>query len=193
MSLVERTEGAEALIVTPAGGIRRSSGFLRLERAREVQQPAASNWPAGYEVVIALTLTTPDPRLDRSYMAFWVEDPAGKMVRTIVLWGNKAEYHSEMFGFWGATGGNKDLIYKVTRATRSPGSYKVTWNGLDDSGRPVSKGTYRVTVESNRWRGVHAKASGLIACGDSPSSISLEGSVNYGPITIQYGPKSAQA
>jgi hypothetical protein len=156
------------------------------------RQSAPSSWPAGYEVAISLTLTTPDPRLDRSYVAFWVEDLSGKLVRAIVLWGNKAQYHPDMTGFWKITRGDKDLLYKLTRATRAPGSYRVVWNGLDDDGKPVPRGTYRVVVETNRYRGEYAKASGTIACESEPTTITLAGSVNYDTIKIQYGPRPSQ-
>jgi hypothetical protein len=158
----------------------------------KVRQSTSSNWPSGYEVAISLTLTTPDPRLDRSYVAFWVEDLSGKLVRAIVLWGNKAQYHSEMTGFWKVTRGDKDLLYKLTRATRAPGSYRVVWNGLDDDGKPVPRGTYRVVIETNRYHGEYAKAAGTIVCESETSSITLAGSVNYDTIKVQYGPRPSQ-
>ena len=43
----------------------------------------------------------------------------------------------EMTGFWKVTRGDKDLLYKLTRATRAPGSYRVVWNGRDDDGKRV--------------------------------------------------------
>ena len=139
-------------------------------------------------------LTTPDPRMDRSYVAFWVEDLSGKLVRAIVLWGNKSKYHSEMMGFWKITGGDQALLYKITRATRSPGSYKVVWNGMDDQGKPVPKGTYRIVVETNRWHGVYAKASATIACENDPATVGLtDQSVNYSSVKLTYGPRPPQA
>jgi thiamine biosynthesis lipoprotein ApbE len=192
MDLVGRIPGAEAMRIGPAGMIARTPGFARRERVIEIRQSTPSNWPAGFEVTISLTLTTPDPRLDRSYAAFWVEDLSGKLVRAIVLWGNKAQYHPEMSSFWKITRGDKDLLYKLTRATRAPGSYRVVWNGLDDDGKPVPRGTYRVVVETNRYRGDYAKASGTIACESEPTTITLAGSVNYDTIKIQYGPRPSQ-
>ena len=192
LDLIEQIPGAEAIRIDPAGRTNRSTGFARRERVIKVRQSTSSNWPSGYEVAISLTLTTPDPRLDRSYVAFWVEDLSGKLVRAIVLWGNKAQYHSEMTGFWKVTGGDKDLLYKLTRATRAPGSYRVVWNGLDDDGKPVPRGTYRVVIETNRYHGEYAKAAGTIVCESETSSITLAGSVNYDTIKVQYGPRPSQ-
>jgi thiamine biosynthesis lipoprotein ApbE len=192
LDLVHRIPGAEAIRIEQSGRAVRTTGFARRERVIRARQSAPSNWPAGFEVAIALTLTTPDPRLDRSYVAFWVEDLSGKLVRAIVLWGNKAQYHPDMTAFWKITGGDKDLLYKLTRATRAPGSYRVVWNGLDDDGKPVPRGNYRVVVETNRYRGDYAKASGTIACESEPATITLAGSVNYDTIKIQYGPRPSQ-
>jgi thiamine biosynthesis lipoprotein len=192
LELVHRTPGAEAIRIDAAGRAARTTGFARRERVIKVRQSTSSSWPSGYEVAISLTLTTPDPRLDRSYVAFWVEDLSGKLVRAIVLWGNKAEYHSEMTGFWKITRGDKDLLYKLTRATRAPGSYRVVWNGMDDEGKPVPRGTYRVVIETNRYHGEYAKAAGTIACESEAGSITLAGSVNYGTIKIQSGPRTSQ-
>lgn len=194
LDLVERISGAEALRIDPAGRASRTSGFARRERFTRIQQPATTAWPTGYEVGISLTLSTPDPRLDRSYVAFWVEDLSGKLVRAIVLWGNKAKYHSEMMGFWKITGGDPALLYKLTRATRAPGSYRVVWNGMDDQGKPVPRGTYRIVVETNRYHGDYARAATTIACENEPASVTLpDRTVNYEAIKITYGPKPAQA
>jgi thiamine biosynthesis lipoprotein ApbE len=192
-NLVERIPNAEALRIDPNGRAQRTSGFARRERFRRVRQTPSTTWPTGYEVAISVTLLTPDPRADRSYVAMWVEDPAGKLVRAIVLWGNKLQYHTELKDYWKITNGSKDIQYKVTRATRAPGSYRVVWNGLDDQGKPVPRGTYRIVIETNRWHGVYAKAVGTLACEGEPASVSTGGSENYEPIKIQYGPKPTQA
>lgn len=194
MDLAERTRGAEALRIDAAGQARKTSGFAQRERVLKIQQPAATSWPAGFEVAISVTLTTPDPRLDRSYVAFWVEDLSGKLVRAIVLWGTKQQYHEDMTGYWKVTAADKAIQYRVTRATRAPGNYRVVWNGMDEQNKPVPKGTYRIVVETNRWRGEYAKASATIACENEPVSITLpDRSVNFEGIKVTYGPKPTPA
>jgi hypothetical protein len=145
-------------------------------------------------VAISITLTTPDLSLDRSYAAFWVEDMSGRLVRAITLWGNKLEYHPEMTGYWKITGGDKAIQYRVTRATRAPGSYRVVWNGMDEQNKPVPRGTYRIVIETNRWRGDQARAVGTIVCEGEPMTVTLpDRSVNYESIRIAYGPRPPQA
>jgi thiamine biosynthesis lipoprotein len=193
--LVERIPDAEALRITFSGIAQRTSGFARREtRVTKVQQPSSKAWPPGYEVGINVTLTTPDPRLDRSYVAFWVEDLTGKLVRAIALWGTKQEYHQDMTGYWKVTGGDKSIQYRVTRATRAPGNYRVVWNGTDEQNKPVPRGTYRVVVETNRYHGVYAKASATIACESESVVVNVpDKSVNFESIRITYGAKPSQA
>jgi hypothetical protein len=63
---------------------------------------------------------------------------------------------------------------------------------LDDDGKPVPRGSYRVVIETNRYHGEYAKATGTIACESEPASITLAGSVNYDTIKIQFGPRPSQ-
>jgi len=189
MRLVERTRDAEALRIDRSGAVQRSSGFTAVERFRRVQQTTAANWPLGYEVSIAVTLKPIPPGEDAPYLAAWVEDATGKLVRAIVLWGSKDKYKPELSSFWIITGGSKDLLYKVSKVTRLPGTYKIVWNGLDDNGKPVPKGNYRIVIETNRYHGTYAKQSGMIACNDIAATTTLSGTTNFESIIIQYGPK----
>jgi FAD:protein FMN transferase len=193
MDLVERTPGAEALHMGRGGSVLRTSGFSRIERPQKIRQSAASNWPMGYEVSIAVTLKPIPAGEDAPYLAAWVEDGSGKLVRAIVLWGSKAKYQPELTGFWIITGGSESLLYKVTRVTRLPGSYKIVWNGLDNDGKPVPKGSYRIVIETNRYHGTYAKQFGTINCNETPANTTLSGTTNFEPITIQYGPRPTTA
>lgn len=193
MDLVEQTDDAEAIRIDVNGVAQRTSGFAALERFREVVQAGNSNWPAGFEVSIAVTITKPKPGEDPAYLAAWVEDTSGKLVRTIVFWGSKAKYQPELASFWIITGGSPSLLYKVTKVTRVAGSYKIAWNGLDDDGKSVPKGNYRITIETNRYHGQYGKQSGMIACNNDPASTMLSGTINFEPITITYGPKPTAA
>jgi len=91
--------------------------------------------------------------------------------------------------FWNFTGGSESLRYKVTRVTRLPGSCKIAWNGLDNDGKPVAMGVYGIVVETNRYHGTYAKQSGMIGRRNDPASTTLNGTTNFEPIQIQYGPR----
>ena len=61
---------------------------------------------------------------------------------------------------------------------------------------PVPRGTYRVVVETNRWRGVYVKRRPLLIVSASqrpPRLMSPYKSVNFESIRITYGGKPSQA
>lgn len=185
LRLVESTPVAEALRIE-SGVLARSSGFARLERAAAAQpQPVTSGWPAGYRVTITLPLTAQGKR---PYVAVWVDDASGNLVRGLALWGNKSKYYGDLSTLWGHLHGNFDQLRSVTRATRAPGKYELVWDGLDNNTRPVPLGTYRITVETNQEHGSYGKQSGTIEIGQTPTSITLPATRNFDAVSVRYGP-----
>jgi thiamine biosynthesis lipoprotein len=184
LQLVESTPGAEALRIE-SGVQQRSSGFARLERRFAQQAPAATLWPAGYQVTVGLPLTA---RGKRPYTAVWVEDSSGKLVRGLALWANKSKYYPDLSTLWNHLHGNFDQLRSVTRATRGPGKYDLVWDGLDNNRRPVPPGQYRITVETNQEHGTYAKQSGTIDIGANPTSITLPATGNFDAVVVKYGP-----
>lgn len=187
LQLIESTPGAEAMRVV-SGVLQRTSGFARLERPSGSAAPANTNWPAGYQVKMTLPLTAPRSS-KRPYVAVWVDDASGKLVRVLGIWGDKSKYWSDLSTLWDHVHGKVDQFRSVTRATRPPGKYDLVWDGLDDEHKPVPLGSYRITVETNQEHGAYAKQSGTINIGDSASSITLPGTTNFDPVLVQYGPK----
>jgi thiamine biosynthesis lipoprotein ApbE len=185
LRLVESTSGAEALRIE-SGVLQRTSGFARLEQqGAQQQQPATASWPLGYRVAMTLPLTAQGKR---PYVAVWVDDASGKLVRGLALWGNKSKYYGDLSTLWNHLHGNFDQLRSVTRATRAPGKYDLVWDGLDNNNRPVPRGTYRITVETNQEHGSYAKQTGTIEIGDSPTTITLPATRNFDAVTVRYGP-----
>jgi thiamine biosynthesis lipoprotein len=189
LRLVESTPRAEALRIE-SGVLQRSSGFARLEQAQggapqQQHPPSTASWPPGYRVAMTLPLTAQGKR---PYVAVWVDDASGKLVRGLALWGNKSKYYGDLSTLWNHLHGNFDQLRSVTRATRSPGKYDLVWDGLDNNNRPVARGTYRITVETNQEHGSYAKQSGTIEIGDSPTAITLPATRNFDAVTVRYGP-----
>jgi thiamine biosynthesis lipoprotein len=182
--LVESTPGAEALRIE-SGVLQRSSRFGRLERRFAQQAPAATHWPAGYQVTMNLPLTA---RGKRPYTAVWVEDPSGRLVRGLALWVGKSKYYADLSTLWNQLHGNFDQLRSVTRATRGPGQYDLVWDGLDNNHRPVPPGQYRIIVETNQEHGTYAKQSGVIEIGDRPTTITLPATSNFDAVVVKYGP-----
>jgi FAD:protein FMN transferase len=187
LQLVESTPGAEAMRIA-SGLVQRTSGFARLERSSAAQTPATTNWPAGYQVAITLPLTAPRSS-KRPYVAVWVEDSSGKLVRVLAIWGDKSKYFPDLSMLWDRVHGNVGQFRSVTRATRPAGKYALVWDGLDNDHKPLPLGSYRITVETNQEHGSYAKQAGTINLGDSPTSITLPATTNFDAVLVQYGPR----
>jgi len=186
LQLVESTLGAEALRIE-SGVLQRTSGFAVLERPSIARLPAASQWPAGYKVTVGLPLTA-TRSAKRPYVGVWVEDPSGKVIRGLALWGTKSKYQPDLSTLWNRVHGNMEAFRSVTRATRPAGKYDLVWDGLDNDKKPVPPGPYVITVETNQERGTYAKQSGTITIGDSPTSITLPATANFDAVVVKYGP-----
>ena len=187
VQLVESTPGAEALRVE-SGVVERTSGFARLERPLPVQTPVSTSWPPGYQVTVTLPLRSGRSK-KRPYVAVWVEDSSGRLVRSLALWGNKSKYYPDLSTAWNLTRGDQKPFHSVTRATRSAGKYELVWEGVDNQNKPVPLGTYRITVETNQERGTYAKQTGTIVIGESPTSVTLPATANFDAVLVTYGPK----
>ncbi|MGB4916357.1 MAG: DUF2271 domain-containing protein [Propionicimonas sp.] len=86
------------------------------------------------------------------YIAVWIEDAAGELVKTVSLWhlaGQEDRWLSELATWYAAAGGDTT----VSSATRAAGSYDVVWDLTDTSGAAVKAANYTVCIESNREHG----------------------------------------
>ena len=187
LQLAESTPGAQALRIS-YGLLQRTPGFTLLATPSLGQVATAANWPSGYHLTVTLPLTAARSR-KRPYVAVWIEDSSGKLVRAIALWANKSKYYATLGTLWNLQRGNLKPFRAVTRATRSSGRYDLEWDGLDEAGNPAPLGTYRITIETNQEDGTYAKQSGTITIGQSPTSVTLPATTNFEAVSIQYGPK----
>jgi thiamine biosynthesis lipoprotein ApbE len=186
--LVESTPSAEALRVASHGVLQRTPGFAFLERPFLPQARAETNWPHGYRLTVALPLKAGHSS-KRPYVAVWVEDSSGKLIRILGFWANKSKYYATLSTLWSILGGNETQLKSVSRATRPAGKYELQWDGLDNQHRPVSLGSYRITVETNQEHGTYARQTGTIDLGESPTSINLPATTNFDEVLVQYGPR----
>ena len=134
VALVKATPGAEALVVGQDSLVYRSPGFARFERPRAVNAAAAANWPAGFALGIAFTLTGltnntgffgQRRRVRRPFVAVWIEDLSGHLVKILALWGEKIKYLQDLPSLWTFVGHNIPLLFSASRATRDPGRYSL--------------------------------------------------------------------
>ena len=212
LPLVESTPGAEAIRIDSTGSIRRSAGFARFEGPRILRVQTNSSWPSGYELNISLTLTAGAAANDqggfggfggfgrrgrrggarRPYVAVWIEDTSGRLVRVLAFWADNSRYYDELSTFYSVVGHDQRRLSTLARATRAAGNYHLVWDGLNDKQTPVPAGNYRVVVETNREHGSYGKQSAVIACKDSPQHVMLSGTANFEPVAIDFGPRPSR-
>jgi len=157
-----------------------------------VDAPVAA-WPANYQVSIALTLKThTGRRTHRPYVAIWVQDANGKAVRTLCVWGTERKYQRDLTRWWKIAPQDANIVAAVTRATRQPGKYTITWDGRDDAGNPLPAGSYTVQVEINREHGTHGSTAATLACGGAEAAHATGAATDEAEeVVVDYAKKEA--
>lgn len=191
--------GVACLIVAADGRQLRTANFAALEGRLPVAtvlpppQPMAKAgaWPPGFQVTLSLTLKTPTVsgkrRVKRPYVAVWIEDADGKRVRTVAVWGNHPKYMHDLREWWKVAREDAAWAATITRATRSAGSHRIAWDGMDDKGAPLPPGTYTVVLEVNREHGTYSVERGTIACARIPAQGKIPGSAEFAEAQIAFG------
>jgi hypothetical protein len=208
--LVEATPGAACLIVAADGTIHRSAGWARYERPapdlialadepKAKDTPAIKPWGDQFELVVDFEIARPEAaagRYRRPYVAVWVENSDGFPVRTITLWLSQTgagfdQWISNMKRWYRSDQVRKmidksDLAHSIAQPTRMPGRYKVTWDGKDDHGKAVGRGTYTLFIEAAREHGTYQSIRKTITIEDRPFAEELKGNVEIGAARLEY-------
>lgn len=161
-----------------------------------VPRTAAPKWDDRFELAVDLEIAPPQGgRWHRPYVAVWIEDAAGKPVRTLSAWvnteGRGPRYFRELRRWFSIErdiqdAGGPDLIATVSSATRNPGQYSMTWNGRDDRGNVVEQGTYRVIIEAAREHGTYQLMQQDLAMTTKPVAADLPGNEEIGRARVEY-------
>ncbi len=191
LRLTEETAGAECLLVTDEGHQLRSSGFARFEKPLIIRTQAASQWPAGYAVTIEVPLTANGWR--RPYLAVWIEDEKGRLVKNVALFASKPRYLTDLREWYSANASANANWRSVARPTRGPGRYSFVWDGIDEWGKPAPQGSYRVFVECAVEHGSYYRQYGTIACDENPAQAIVKRTGYFDEVAVQYGPKGSRA
>ena len=156
----------------------------------------APKWDEHFELAVDLEIAAQEGmRYHRPYVAVWIEDAAGKEVRTLSTWintsGRGPRYIRELRR-WNraasdeAQAGGPDLVATVSSATRLPGRYTVSWDGKDERGMLVEQGTYRVIIEAAREHGTYGVMQEDMTFGARPLAVDLQGNVEIKGARLDY-------
>jgi hypothetical protein len=154
----------------PAGttSIAKSAGTAAPSNSAAAPVAASGQaFPPGGEVMVSFSFTPEEGRRIRNpYIAVWVEDTAGQLVRTIALWWDKSGEGQRWLRHltrWDALGASTDT--PSSGATRAAGTYSVTWDGADLNGNVVPQGDYVLYIEGAREHGPYELITQTIAVG----------------------------
>jgi len=126
----------------------------------------------------------------RPYVAVWIEDKQRKPVRTIQLWVGEDEWLKDLRSWWRKVGRNdRAVVDAVTSATRPVGTYRFTWDGLDQQGQRVEQGDYTFYVEVVREHGGRNYLRQKIQLADKDFTVQLQPTPETGLITLNYQSK----
>jgi hypothetical protein len=191
------TLGRRDLLVRLAGAAISFTGLTAFTRfTRAAARISAPGWDDRFEVAVDLEIAPQQGgRYHRPYVAVWVEDAAGRPVRTLSVWVNTSgrgpRYIRELRRWFSAereqeSAGGPDLVATVSSATRLPGQYTVTWNGRDDRGKPVEQGTYRIVIEAAREHGSYQLMQQELTLATKPVAADLPGNEEIARARVEY-------
>jgi len=205
--VAESVPGAEFLIVLTNGTSVQSAGWRSLaERPSRMHMPdpvtsvyaAEQAGKPGYELTVALDIAQiQGGRVERPYLAVWIEDKDKFPVRTLaVLYREReARYLAELKAWYKADrlramAEGTDILGSVSSATRAPGHYTFKWDLKDAQGKLIPPGTYTVSIEAAREHGTYQIMRQAIALTGAPTKadIPLNGGIEISAASLDYHP-----
>lgn len=159
-------------------------------RAYGLLPTSPKKWDSSMEVAVDVTIATVQGmRVHRPYVAVYIEDEAGKVVRTLSLWVQTERrgprWIPDLRRWWSGTDHDK-LVPTVSSATRNAGKYSLAWDGKGDDGKVVTQGKYTVVIEAAREHGTYGVLKQPIEIGKKTFTAKVEGNVEIEGATVEY-------
>ena len=204
LALAEALPGMEARTLADDGTVRTTGGWdafvlaspeppARLWRVADAAPDAAAApvpWPRRFALTIGVELPYKGERTYSPYVAVWITDEEGRLVRAIAMYGEKLDYVNENYVWWRRYGRSRpQIVAAITRPTQPPGRHTLVWDGRDDMGRPVGQGHYTLNVEATREDGFHTYQAVELNLAADPSVAMSEAQDELGVTVARYGPR----
>ena len=175
---VDSLPGIEAMLVGSDGTVVKSQGW----------QTATTAVPDTATAPVRLEYTIPRlsvARYERPYLAIWVSDERGLLVRNLLLLGESERWARENKAWWRRIGRrDPDLVHGYALPTRRPGTYRLEWDGTDSFGLPVSAGEYTLNIEASREHGGHDFRAVPIAVPFEPGALEFQPLGEIGAVSL---------
>lgn len=195
-SLAQAHPGTEFLLMTNEGKRIESDGWKSLEnsnpvvKSSEVNISTQGSWEKDARVNVKFELKRFESRARRPFIAVWVEDKDGKLVKTLALWFNKPRWVPDLKA-WYRKHGQKEYkepadMHSLGSATRPAGSYSLSWDGRNDDGELVDAGDYTIHVEAVREHGGYELLEQKLSCKRKGQKKDVKGSVELESASFEY-------
>ncbi|MHB8283187.1 MAG: DUF2271 domain-containing protein [Caulobacteraceae bacterium] len=197
VALADRLDGVETF-VTGADGARYTSAnwAQHVDPAPHLITASLATSVAGAAAAgvaqRGLDITYQVPKIDADpyhapYVAMWITDEDHKLVKTLLLLGQKPKWAPENYVWWRRYGRETPAILDtVARPSRAPGRYTAHWDGSDEAGKPAAGGKYILHIEAAREKGGHTYETSDIALGGPSGSKTLPAKDELGPLELRY-------
>lgn len=93
----------------------------------------------------------------RPYLAIWIENAEQRMVRQLTLQGQQERWLPELRSWWQRQRQQPQAVDQISSATRKSGWHRLSWDGRDNQGMPVTPGQYTLQIEISREHGGREK------------------------------------
>ena len=188
IQLIESLPRTECLLVLQNGDLLESSGF-NMFLIQKGSTDETRSWNEQFTFELDFEINRPGGRrYHRPYVAIWIEDDSGQVVKTLCLWMERGSKWISKLTRWRRTKGLElETVRTLTRATRMPGRYHLAWNGIDDQGAKVNSGTYTLFIEAVREHGTHQLIRETFTAGEDPFEKEIKGNIEITNIHVRYG------
>lgn len=183
IALVDRIDGAAALVVSDAGIPFASARWpAALVKDEAAPSPAVPTVVIDYEIPAIKA-----DRYRKPYLAVWIEREDGRAVRQLHVLGDRSRWLSELPRWWRHYGRNDPAgALGIARPTRAAGHYTLAWDGRDDRGEPMPAGRYVLRVEAAREHGGHEDIALPFPLGGGASPLQHQGTTEIGRLLLRY-------
>ena len=198
-------EGLAYCLVTKDGDVIENEAWRKIETAKIASTKEKINpdhagtqlsWKKDHEVSINFTLAKFEGQSRRPYVAVWVEDANGGMVKTLAVWISKPRWLPDLREWYRKNAKPyrptaEAPVISNSSATRPPGAYSLKWDGKNENGEFMPPNKYTVFIEVAREHGTYQILKQVINCNNKEEIFTLTPNVEVSAASVAFQ-KSAE-
>ena len=189
-------KASSVLALLGLGALVPQAGFAQTAVENETAETVTALWDESFELAIDFNIIAPSSRrYKKPYVAVWIENSEGEIVKTLTLWlmqGSKgSRWYPDLKRWYRREQSRKelyggDMVAFMSTPTRSAGNYSLVWNGQNDVEASVVQGEYFVCIETAREHGPYQLVRELVTIGDTAFTIAVEDKTELGGVSFDY-------